>query len=441
MALSDTQISYLAYCYATVQTNRNYQYLRRGNLNVELGAFRLSETALLRYFFYGLENNTAAWRWLKENQTPYWNTLAESVEVAYNDPEGYHMISPAVGDGTWNQLVGYLARENNESACERYADKYLAPVADAVLSGRSFGTREEVLIGLLAIGFGVPYTNMTVMSAGDGATLDKLYTTALNIIPTTYWSSCKTYYEMCQQFDPSTWTGGDYFDDASAQNPNDNEGGVVTERNGEVSHIMQYGNDLYLYGSGEFEKGIVFHKSIGQMWTCGNNTNGTPVIGGNTGGGSHPSGDFDAMWALIDPLLETWRYIYGGDRYDPVSAGGTDCSGFVHWAFWKTFGVEVGYSTEDIWEVALRGNVTYVIGKYSSWNELPWDSMEAGDIVEMSRDNPASNRNPFSAGTRSHVAIYSGTGRMAYDVGSTPCPKYRSLDVQTVRSVGVCRLK
>lgn len=102
---------------------------------------------------------------------------------------------------------------------------------------------------------------------------------------------------------------------------------------------------------------------------------------------------------LVDYLLpiET-RYVLGGSRYEPYN---TDCSGVVCAAYWHVFGLdpsELGTWTGGQWS----SPATVEIWSGTS-ADLPWDSMQKGDMIFTSTESAG-----FDTVNGSHVGFYTG---------------------------------
>ena len=102
---------------------------------------------------------------------------------------------------------------------------------------------------------------------------------------------------------------------------------------------------------------------------------------------------------LVDLLLPvSTNYVFGGSRY---SIYDTDCSGIVCGAFYIIHNIDpyrLGDYTGSQWNSPILSKLWW-----GTTPNLPWDSMEKGDVIFTS--NCSSD---FSTGQGSHVGFYTG---------------------------------
>jgi hypothetical protein len=93
-------------------------------------------------------------------------------------------------------------------------------------------------------------------------------------------------------------------------------------------------------------------------------------------------------------------YTFGGSRYDFWE--GTDCSGLVCSALYKTYGIDP-YSFGD-WTGAQWSDTNYTDQIWwGTTADLPWDDMQRGDLIFTSNCSE-----DFSTGEGSHIGFYTG---------------------------------
>ena len=111
----------------------------------------------------------------------------------------------------------------------------------------------------------------------------------------------------------------------------------------------------------------------------------------------------DELIALARSKAGQWYYTNDSwARLHPEESGGTDCSGFVRWAYLQ-FGIDVGTWTGD--ESYAGREVAR--GHYPS--EIPWDDMQPGDLILMT----ATYWNDYSfSHYLCHIELYCGGGTM-----------------------------
>ena len=102
---------------------------------------------------------------------------------------------------------------------------------------------------------------------------------------------------------------------------------------------------------------------------------------------------------LVDLLMPvSTRYVFGGTRYDIYD---TDCSGIVCGAFYRVFGLDP-YTLGD-WTGAQWSRGALAKLWWGTTPNLPWDSMQKGDVIFTSNCSP-----DFSTNNGSHVGFYTG---------------------------------
>lgn len=213
-------------------------------------------------------------------------------------------------------------------------------------------------------------------TAGGSADLERVYTICMNHpVLGQYRNRYDTVYSRL-----SAWDGEsdppDFGQNGNVDTTPGGDGGGISEEASKLGYIIKRGNCLYLYGKDEYSKGVVFYPCGGQRWLNGYNADGTPVGGGNTGGGSATGSE--AQNAICD-LYRSWEnrfsYSMGGGRLDPLSSGYGDCSSTIWFAYQQVTGIDVGTYTG-----AMLGKGTQIATGYTGDN-LPVDQMQPADLV------------------------------------------------------------
>lgn len=100
------------------------------------------------------------------------------------------------------------------------------------------------------------------------------------------------------------------------------------------------------------------------------------------------------------------QFYYTNDldaRANPEVSGGTDCSGFVQYAYRTVAGVEVGSWT------GAQSSAGREIARGAYPNQIPWDSLQPGDLILMGANYPGDYT---FAHYDTHVELYCGGGTM-----------------------------
>lgn len=143
----------------------------------------------------------------------------------------------------------------------------------------------------------------------------------------------------------------------------------------QISHVIQRGDSLILFGPDYYKNGVIFYKSTGQTWIPGVNKDGTPITGGNTGGGS--SSGSEAQRQIVE-LYTSWvgkfAYSQGPGRLDPITSGYGDCSSTIWFAYQKVTNMDIG-----TWTGAQVGKGRQIAT--GSGPNLPLSSMQPADLV------------------------------------------------------------
>ena len=238
-----------------------------------------------------------------------------------------------------------------------------------------------------------------IATAGGSADLDRIYGVCMNHgVLGQYRNRYNTVYQRLKDWDgesnpPDFGQSGDV-----DTTPGGNEPGIDTEAS-KLGYIIQNGDTLILYGKDEYEKGVIFYPTSGQVWINGYNANGTDIGGGNEGGGSESGSEAqNAICELYRSWLDRFAYSQGAGRLDPISSGYGDCSSTVWFAYQQVAGIDVG-----TWTGAMAGKGTKIASGYSGDN-LPIEDMKPADLVLIMWNG--------WNGSFDHVELYMGNNEL-----------------------------
>lgn len=235
-------------------------------------------------------------------------------------------------------------------------------------------------------------------TAGGNADLDRVYTICLN--DRTFGQYRNRYNTVYSRL--KAWDGvspAPDFGQVGDVSAGGNSPGISRDPNA-LGYIIRQGDTLVLYGSERpFDTGVVFYPAAGQRWVSGYNAFGSPIEGGNTGGGSETgSAAQRAVVELYLSWLGRFQYSQGPGRLDPVASGYGDCSSTIWYAYQQVTSLDVG-----TWTGAMIGKGRLIASGGRS--PLPVDQMQPGDLIIVNHSGP----NP----TYDHVELYVGDNRYA----------------------------
>lgn len=247
--------------------------------------------------------------------------------------------------------------------------------------------------------------NRVVGTAGANATLDRIYQVCMNDGTLgRYRNRYTTVYNRLRSWDGQSMPP-DFGQNGGVTPEGGNNAGISTNPI-QVSHILEQGNTLVLYGS-SFPNGLIFYPAAGNRWKCGLYTGGAPITGGNTGGGS--STEVQSVVELYLSWVGRFNYSQGGGRLTPLTSGYGDCSSTIWAAYHDAMNIDVG-----TWTGAMEGK-GYSIASGSGAN-LPLSSMIPGDLILFWR----------SSSTSQHVEMYIGDNRLCGHGGPGKGPTIKS---------------
>lgn len=270
-----------------------------------------------------------------------------------------------------------------------------------------------------------------IQSCGANATLSTLHATCLNnAILGIYTNRYNTVYGRL-----SSWDGESAPPDFGQVNVDDSAGGNpggTPRPQSSISRVELRNGQIILYGVEGYSSGLVCYLAGPNIWIPATQVAGEENPDDVTGGGDTKDGA-----AIIEygrSKLGQWYYSNGAGRLDPESSGVTDCSGFVYWCYYHIAGINLmidgaaytgtlSQNGEEIW----RG---------TSAHDMPWDSMQAADIILMTGD-PSLLWN--FAGYWCHVELYTGEGTsiIGCPSGAVPTEKEGIAFIDNYGAVGI----
>ena len=246
-----------------------------------------------------------------------------------------------------------------------------------------------------------------IQTTGGSADLDRVYTTCLNNwIFGQYSTRYTTIYNRLAEWDGES-APPDFGQNGTTSDVGGNYPGTEVSPS-KISRIQQVGDNLIVYGKDEYENGVLFVKSAGQLWVNSVNKNGTDIGGGSSGGGT-PVPPSEAASAAVDWMMShlgEFKYSNDAGRLNPLETGKTDCSGCVWAAFFYGAGVELKTNTGEYAQwTGTQSSVGDEIWRGYSVSDIPWDEMAKGDLVLQASD--PSYLWAFN-GYLCHIELYTG---------------------------------
>lgn len=243
-----------------------------------------------------------------------------------------------------------------------------------------------------------------LQSVGGSATLELLYTTALNdSVLSNYYNRYTTVYERLK-----AWNGESDPPDFG-QNGNVNTGGGdssgITQLANQIGYVKQWRDLLVIYGKESLENGLICYPASGQTWIPSHNAFGDDIEGGWTGGGS---GNAQAVVDLYVSWVGRFAYSQGAGRLDPIASGYGDCSSTIWFAYHEAAGIDVG-----TWTEAMLQKGTLII---EGSGVLDTSRLVAGDLIIYDWDG----------GQSDHVEMYIGNDQLCGHGGPANGPTIKN---------------
>lgn len=331
---------------------------------------------------------------IQSEQPDLYATLAQSLR--------YDLAAHPASDAWWNSRN--LTQVEGDSIQSAFAsrDSHVIQEAQAIedfggyidkLTGWGFSLEKpKPLIYAMSMYHQSPAAcNRVVATAGANATLDRIYQVCMNDGTLgRYRNRYTTVYNRLRAWDGES-DPPDFGQNGGIDPSGGNNAGISTNAI-QLSHILEQGNTLVLYGS-SFPNGVVFYPANGNRWVCGTYTGGDPITGGNTGGGT--STTVQSVVDLYISWVGRFAYSQGGGRLTPLQSGYGDCSSTIWAAYHDAMGIDVG-----TWTGEMEGRGTRIAG--GSGATLPLSSMAPGDLILFWR----------GGGTSAHVEMYIGDNKL-----------------------------
>lgn len=306
--------------------------------------------------------------------------------------------------------------ENHKIQQDKWKDE-AARYIDTLVGWGWSEERPQTLVYAMCIYHQSPQAcGQVTRSCSGSATLDNLHATTLNHWIGKYANRYNTAYDMLKG-----WDGESAPPDFGqvVDSPGGGDSGTVSQPSNDIDRVEMRNGQIVVWGLSSYPNGLICTYAAPNIWIPWSRKGGTDNPGGTTGGGDSKTGQ-----AIIDyakSVLGQWSYSQGAGRLDPETSGYTDCSGFVWWSYHHVAGIDIGTWTG---ELATSGEEVF---RSTDTNAMPWDDMQAGDII-LSTKYESSLWGFGTSGGGQHAQIYTGTPGEVVDVASTPCPTVRSGD-------------
>lgn len=387
-----------------------------------------SRELVITYAQYVIGEVESGWNWAAVNrsdpitigmmQNYGWNAAQCIVYCKDADAEGWETfkssapnLAAAVEAGhDWNWWTGYYVNDEEANAWQAWAERdgnhagqqaWWAEMAGGyvdTLTGWGFSLdRPQTLVYAMAMYHQSPQAcSRVVGSCSASATLELLHSTCLNDgIFSSYTNRYNTVYERL-----SAWDGESDppdFGQVEGGGSGGQPGNPITQLEAVISRIEWQGGQLVVYGTNGMDNGLVCERCAVGLWIPATNTNGTPIEGGTTGGGSSsgPEAAQEMRQWLIDHEY-AFAYSQGPGRLSPEESGYSDCSAIMWYVYHIIAGIEIGTWTGD------QQNYGTVIADGSG--DLPQDQMQTMDLVFFNWNGPSQ--------TFDHVEAYIGDNQL-----------------------------
>lgn len=355
---------------------------------------------------------------VRDEMPSAYNELAASLRTSIenNPADSQYWTSRYLTNAEGNSVINVFTQDANHVIQENQAISDFEGYITLLESWGMSQSNPKPLIFAMSMYHQSPrQCGYVIGSCGGSADLDRVHSACLNdAVLSQYSNRYNTVYNRLNE-----WDGESEPPDFGQVGNTPNTGGnvpPVSEIPTQLGYILQQGDNLILYGEGDYKEGVTFYKSVGQTWVNGYNANGTPPSGGNTGGGNDPRGVAAVKWMTNN--LERWDYGNGAGRLDPESSGYTDCSGGVWCAYWFACGIEVGSPYPWTGSQSQAGRE---IWRGTSLDDVPWNEVKAGDLMLMA-SSPEYLWN-FD-GYLCDVQLCTGEPNETVGCGYAPLPRY-----------------
>lgn len=186
--------------------------------------------------------------------------------------------------------------------------------------------------------------------------------------------------------------------------------------------IILNGDNLYLHDG---TKVSTFKKSTGQNWVE-SGTKGTPIQGGQTGGGEStgaPKTDAQKVWELYHSWENRFQYSQGAGRLNPLQSGYGDCSSTIWRAYQDAVGIDVG-----TWTGAMRSKGRRIAISTSDSFDTMISRSQVGDLLLLTwRGGDTVNYD--------HVDMVSDDKRLFGHGGPGKGPTFKTFESRRTRAI------
>lgn len=337
-----------------------------------------------------------------KNEMPdAYNTLAQSLKTSLEsyDSKNAYWNSRYLTRAEGNSIITVFQERENHVIQENQA------IADfqgyiTTLEGYGFSqSNPKPLIYAMSMWHQSPRSaGQVIGTAGGSADLARIHSVCLNhSVLGSYRNRYNTIYNRLNAWDGESMPP-DFGQSGDADiTPGGNNAGIGIEKN-KLTHILERGNLLVLYGIDEYSKGVSFYPCGTQKWKCAVNVNGTPIDGSIGGGSSTGTEAQRKICELYMSWADKFAYSQGAGRLNPIASGYGDCSSTVWFAYQQVSGVDVG-----TWTGAQAGKGR-LIAKGTRGVPLPIEEMQPADLVLITWSGSNSSFD--------HVELYVGNNTL-----------------------------
>lgn len=347
---------------------------------------------------------------IQTEQPAAYATLAESLrsDLSAHNANDTYWNRRYLNEAEGQSIVSVFSSTENHAIQENQAISDFEGYISTLEGWGMSQTHPKALIFAMCMYHQSPrQAGQVVASAGGNADLEKLYQVCMNDgVLGRYRNRYTTAYNRL-----NAWDGESDPPDFGQSGDSDVGGDTgIAVAGSQLSHIIESGDTLVLYGSGALASGVVFYPASGQRWICGHNAYGTQITGGNFGGGTGTRQD---VVDLYTSWVGRFAYSQAPGRLTPLTSGYGDCSSTIWAAYHDAAGIDVG-----TWTGAMVGKGSHIAG--GSGANLPLSSMQPGDLILFWR----------TSSSPQHVEMYVGNNQLCGHGGPGNGPTIKA-DAQT----------
>lgn len=333
--MTSNQSFYAMYVIGAVESNHNWTAVNPSD-PITLGMMQWYGNRAKSLILRGKGSDSAGY-------TQYFASTTAAKAAEANQDMSYYYVTQADAAAwhAWastgpNHAVQQAQWEDDFTAYQQVCDSHGFPAANI---------RERIFF--MSMYHQSPVSAFRVLGSTSGtASLDLLHSTALNDrVLGKYRNRYDTAYNMLKNWDgQSAPPDFGQVGDAPAPGGDPGSGGTIAPTPAQKRYISLVGDVLILHDNG---KTYQFYQTAQQVWT-NSGTAGTPITGGQTGGGSDTSSDAGSkVVSWVAARVGKYAYSQGPGRLDPEASGYTDCSGLWWRAYQNVTGVNVGRWTGE----------------------------------------------------------------------------------------------